>query len=305
MVKGKHRRRKRRFTFFDALMLLLLLIGLGGLIYPFFRDAVNRSINQQLVQYYQRKSDRAHDAKMAMKRRTAQKENQKLAEKNATPQADPFSTTNKSVPQQKKLSYYERHTVGTLHIPKLNTSMPIFDMTTDLLLQQGAGILTGTSQLTGGVNTHTVISAHRGLLNAKLFTDLPKLKKKDRFYIHANDRRLAYEVRKIKVIKPTEHQYLRIEHGRDKVTLMTCTPYMINSHRLLVTGYRIPYPQTKASTQIKEIDQDQEVGALRLVAIIIVLLLVAIVLWAIYCRGRRLQLQSKIQPFEFRSWRRI
>ncbi|MDT0901799.1 class C sortase, partial [Staphylococcus pseudintermedius] len=117
----------------------------------------------------------------------------------------------------------------------------MFDTTNDLFLAKGTSLLEGTSYPTGGKSTHAVISGHRGLPSAKLFTDLPDLKKGDVFFIEINKRTLAYEIDQLKVVEPTETEDLLIEKDKDLVTLLTCTPYMINSHRLLVRGHRIPY----------------------------------------------------------------
>ncbi|BDP74056.1 hypothetical protein EfmAA96_18410 [Enterococcus faecium] len=104
-------------------------------------------------------------------------------------------------------------------------------------------------------NTHAVLSGHRGLPEAKLFTDLPKLKKGDQFFIQINGKTLAYQVEKIQVVLPDEVDSLGIQKGRDLVTLLTCTPYMVNTHRLLVTGHRIPYQAKEAKKAIQGIDQ--------------------------------------------------
>ncbi|WP_311744730.1 class C sortase, partial [Staphylococcus pseudintermedius] len=132
-------------------------------------------------------------------------------------------------------------TIGIVNIPKIKIKLPIFDTTNDLFLAKGTSLLEGTSYPTGGKSTHAVISGHRGLPSAKLFTDLPDLKKGDVFFIEINKRTLAYEIDQLKVVEPTETEDLLIEKDKDLVTLLTCTPYMINSHRLLVRGHRIPY----------------------------------------------------------------
>lgn len=128
--------------------------------------------------------------------------------------------------------------------------LPVFDVTNDFFLSKGATVLEGTSSINGGESSHSVISSHRGLKKAKLFTDLPKLKKKDQFYIEVLNETHAYEVDQIKVIEPTDTTDLLIVDGMEYVTLMTCTPYGINSHRLLVRGHRVSY--TKAMAKKKE-----------------------------------------------------
>ncbi len=113
------------------------------------------------------------------------------------------------------------------------------------LLEKGASLLEGTSYPIGGKSTHAVLSSHRGLSQAKLFTNLPQLKIKDHFYIEINGQYLAYQVDQIKTVEPTETEALQIQEDQDLVTLVTCTPYMINSHRLLVEGIAFLIMQKK------------------------------------------------------------
>lgn len=131
--------------------------------------------------------------------------------------------------------------MGIVEIPKIKISLPIFHTTNDDVLQMAAGHLEGSSLPAGGENTHAVISAHRGLPSAALFTDLDKLKEGDHFLLKILDDTLCYEVDRIKVVEPEETESLTVEKGMDLVTLLTCTPYGVNSHRLLVRGHRVPY----------------------------------------------------------------
>ena len=123
--------------------------------------------------------------------------------------------------------------------------LPIYHYTTDEVLEKGAGHLFGSSLPVGGESTHAVITAHSGLPSAKLFTDLELLKETERFYIHVLGEKLAYEIDNISVVKPDETESLVIVKGEDKVTLITCTPYAVNTHRLLVTGHRVDYDEAQ------------------------------------------------------------
>ena len=135
-------------------------------------------------------------------------------------------------------------------IPCLDTTIPIYHGTEEAVLQVGVGHLQNTSLPVGGESTHAALSGHRGLPTASLFTDLDQMQMGDQFYIKVLDRTLAYEVDQILTVLPTEMDALAIEPGQDYVTLITCTPYGINSHRLLVRGHRVPYdPQTAAAKQ--------------------------------------------------------
>ena len=152
---------------------------------------------------------------------------------------------------------YEDHIIGVISIPKIAVRLPIFDQTTEAFLAKGAAYLEGTSFPIGGETTHSVISGHRGLTEAKLFTDLPDLVKGDHFYIELGEAEIhAYQVDDIKVVEPTDVSSLQIEKGKDYITLVTCTPYMINSHRLLVRGHRVPYVPELMESEVKEAKVD-------------------------------------------------
>ncbi|MRI46662.1 class C sortase [Enterococcus faecium] len=140
-------------------------------------------------------------------------------------------------------------------------------------------LLEGTSYPTGGENTHAVISSHRGLPQAKLFTDLPKLTLGDSFYIEINGRTLAYQVDQIKTVEPTDTKDLRIEKGQDFVTLLTCAPYMVNSHRLLVRGHRVPYHAKEVQKEVQKVSENKRFFLYGLLAACILIFLLLIYLF--------------------------
>ena len=131
--------------------------------------------------------------------------------------------------------------MGYVEIPRINIKLPIYHTVSDEVLQKAAGHLEGSSIPAGGESTHTVISAHRGLPSAALFTDLDKLEEGDHFLFYVLDDILCYEVDNISVVEPDETELLSVEEGQDLATLLTCTPYGVNSQRLLVRGHRVPY----------------------------------------------------------------
>ncbi|HBG68101.1 MAG TPA: hypothetical protein DDW60_05690 [Kandleria vitulina] len=143
--------------------------------------------------------------------------------------------------------------MGTIVIPKINVEIPIYHGTGEKELQTGVGHMEGTSLPVGGTSSHCVLSAHRGLPSAKLFTDLDKMKKGDLFFLHILDKTLAYKVEDIFTVKPDETDKLSLVEGKDYVTLLTCTPYGVNTHRLLVRGVRTAYKQ----------DEEQKVSILK------------------------------------------
>ena len=133
--------------------------------------------------------------------------------------------------------------MGTVEIPKIGITLPIYHTTDEEVLEQAAGHLEGSSLPVGGESTHAVISAHRGLPSAALFTDLDRLAIGDHFLIHVLDETLCYEVDQILTVEPDETSALAVEDGEDLVTLLTCTPYGVNTHRLLVRGHRTAYEE--------------------------------------------------------------
>lgn len=251
---GKPRKKIKKFKILDILMLTLFLTGFGAACYPFVSDALNDFLDQQVINYYQDKANRKNAAAVAEDKKQQEEKNKKLAEKGASPGASQFTkaVSEKKAKKKPDKTYLQKHTIAVLSIPKIRVELPVFDQTNDIFLQKGASLLEGTSFPIGGDNTHAVISAHRGLAKVKLFTDLPKLKVGDKFYIKVLKEKHAYQVDDIETIKPTNIHPLMIQKGKDLVTLMTCTPFMINSHRLLVTGHRVPY-HAKADKEIKNV----------------------------------------------------
>ena len=139
--------------------------------------------------------------------------------------------------------------MGTVEIPCINITLPIMHTTDEKVLENAAGHLEGSSLPIGGESTHSVIAAHRGLATAALFTDLDKVKVGDHFYLHILDRTLAYEVEEIDVVEPEDTEKLNVQEGRDLCTLLTCTPYGVNTQRLLVTGHRVEYDEDVADDE--------------------------------------------------------
>ncbi|MEE0426131.1 MAG: class C sortase, partial [Blautia sp.] len=143
--------------------------------------------------------------------------------------------------------------IGYLTIPVIDVNLPIYYGTSQEVLAKGVGYVPETSFPLGGENTHSVLTGHRGLPEAKLFTDMDKVEEGDPFYIHVLDEILAYQVDQIKVVDPDDTSDLDIVEGQDYVTLVTCTPYAINSHRLLVRGHRIEYTGEENSKTVSQL----------------------------------------------------
>lgn len=145
----------------------------------------------------------------------------------------------------------DEENLGYIEIPKINEKLPIYAGTSEDVLQKGVGQLEGTSLPTGGIGTHTVLTGHSGLPNAKIFTELNKLRVGDVFFVNNVKDRLAYKVDRKVVVLPTEFKDLLIDRDEDYVTLLTCTPLMVNTHRLLVRGHRIDYVEGRKENKPK------------------------------------------------------
>lgn len=158
---------------------------------------------------------------------------------------DPFGDDGVRDPEKpeylRQLSVTRDGTMAYLDIPKIGQRLPVYHGTSGEVLDAGVGHLSGTSLPVGGESTHCVLSGHRGLPSKKLFTDLDQLAEGDEFFIHVLGEALAYQVDDVRVVKPEQVETLAIRPGEDLCTLVTCTPYAVNTHRLLVTGHRVPY----------------------------------------------------------------
>ncbi|HEM3177403.1 TPA: class C sortase [Streptococcus suis] len=269
----------------DTIMVLILVSGIGVLSYPFIRNSLNDLINQQLIRHYQEEANQKSKEEYQQQLSKMEEMNKQFAYQNISPGFDPFSDEAKEIEETKVI--YEDHIIGVISIPKISVRLPIFDQTTEAFLAKGASYLEGTSYPIGGESTHSVISGHRGLTEAKLFTDLPDLVKGDRFYIELGEGEIhAYQVDDIKVVEPTDVSSLQIVKGQDYITLVTCTPYMVNSHRLLVRGYRIPYVPEQMESDEKEAKVDYYALMPILVASI-ALFLILLLLFGKYRRSRK------------------
>lgn len=219
------------------LLVLIFFVGLAVMLYPTISDYINQRNQTRVVNSYAQQVDGLSDADYTAYFDAADVFNQEIAaDPDALYHADHFSTYSTT------LDVTGTGIMGYITIPRIGVELPIYHGTSDAVLQVAAGHLEGTSLPVGGESTHAVISAHRGLPSAKLFTNLDQLEVGDTFTITVLDRTLTYEVDNISIILPTETDSLKVSEGKDYVTLMTCTPYGINTHRLLVRGRRITTP---------------------------------------------------------------
>ncbi|WP_165737048.1 class C sortase SrtC2 [Streptococcus dysgalactiae] len=192
---------------------------------------------------------------------------------------DPFTSKQKEGLREYARMLEVHEQIGHVAIPSIGVDIPIYAGTSETVLQKGSGYLEGTSLPVGGLLTHSVLTAHRGLPTARLFTDLNKVKKGQIFYVTNIKETLAYKVVSIKVVEPTALSEVKVVKGKDYITLLTCTPYMINSHRLLVKGERIPYDSTEAEKHKEQTVQDYRLSlVLKILLVLLIGLFIVIMM---------------------------
>jgi sortase A len=227
------------------ILILIFLVGLSVMLYPSVSDAVNRKHQSRAVAGYAEEVEQLSDADYQTYFDAADAYNRQL---NTTPNA--FYKPDLVSGYAQTLDISGTGIMGYITIPKISVELPIYHGTDEGVLQVAAGHLEGSSLPVGGAGTHAVISAHRGLPSAKLFTNLDELEVGDRFTITVLNRVLTYEVDQISIVLPTEVDQLLPTEGMDYVTLMTCTPYGINTHRLLVRGKRVETTESQKHIRV-------------------------------------------------------
>ena len=223
------------------------VVALGLLLYPLSGELMSEKYHSDVETIYTAAIEDTDDAELTAQREAAEQYNAMLA--NAT-----ISEGGASAPP---LAYADQLTVGGamayVDIPKIGVYLPVQHGTGADTLEKSVGHVVGTSLPVGGGSTHAVLSAHSGMASSKLFSDIDRLEKGDVFYVHVLGEVLAYEVDAINTVLPTDTSLLQIEEGKDLVTLVTCTPFGVNTHRLLVRGHRVPYtPEQEATAAAKK-----------------------------------------------------
>lgn len=224
---------------------ILFFSGLGILLYPFVSNLVAEHNATRVVETYEDETMQMDQQEIDVAKENIKKYNEQL---------NNVVTIDEETDKNGSLSYLDMvnvgQTLGYIVIPKIDVNLPIYSGISEDVLKKGVGHLEQSSYPLGGESTHSVLTGHRGLPSATLFTDLDKLEIGDEFYLHVLDEILAYKVDQIKVVEPEDSGELEIVEGEDYCTLVTCTPYAINTHRLLVRGTRTEYnPEQEMSTQ--------------------------------------------------------
>lgn len=271
-------------------VIALFVVGLGILLYPSFSNWWNTRRANMLIVEYDESIAEMDSGDIDYIRDVARAYNSTLLG-NVLPDAFaelqlPPDNTYDNMLDPTGTGY-----MGTVEIPKININLPIYHYTTEEVLEKGAGHLAGSSLPIGGESTHSVLSAHRGLPSAKLFTDLDRVDIGDNFYIHVLEETLAYQVDQILVVEPDHTEDLSIVEGEDYCTLLTCTPYAVNSHRLLVRGHRVPYTEEQYQEDSKQIALPS--GPSVLIRILCVIIGLAIAFLIVFLLRRRKRKKGK------------
>ena len=228
--------------FITLLLVLIALAGVGLIAYPTFADWWNSFHQSRAVASYMEAVTDLDKEQYESILRSAEEYNEKLARKGFM-----WKLSEEEEKEYfKQLNVNDTGIMGYISIPKANVELPIYHGTDEAVLQIAIGHIEGTSLPVGGENTHCVVSGHRGLPSARLFTDIDKLVEGDHFTMSVLNKTVTYEVDQIRIVEPTDLSDLTLEKGRDYCTLVTCTPYGINSHRLLVRGHRVENEQGDA-----------------------------------------------------------
>lgn len=265
----------------DVIRILVLLVALSVLLYPTVSNYLYEKNSSRAVANYDEKLEGITEQEYARMLQEAREYNAALIGNSEI--YDPFSGESGEENNQYEqiLRVDDTGMMGYIRIPKIDVELPIYHGTSEPVLQAGAGHISTTSLPVGGASTHAVLTGHRGLPSKRLFTDLDQIVEGDIFYLKVLNETLAYKVDQILTVLPHETEALQIAEGEDYVTLVTCTPYGVNTHRLLIRGHRIPYVEAVAAVP-DEIDHGLKIPFEVLVLLIALLILVIIfIIWRI------------------------
>lgn len=279
-------KRKHISTIF---IILIFLVGLGFISYPTVSNLWNQAHQSRAIATYSKQVEKLDDSENKKMLKAARKYNKSLLKK-----SDHWKLSKKDKKKYESLlDVSGTGIMGYIEVPKIDCSLPIYHGTDEGALQIAIGHLEGSSLPVGGKSTHCVLSGHRGLPSARLFTDLDQMEEGDIFILNILGRKLAYEVDQIKVVLPEEMSDLEIEEGKDLCTLVTCTPYGINTHRLLVRGHRTEYVEKKVSEEEKEVQTKKTDIRLMIAGGAGVLILLIIIIVIVIKRRRKRRNQQR------------
>ena len=279
-------KRKHISTIF---IILIFLVGLGFISYPTVSNLWNQAHQSRAIATYSKQVEKLDDSENKKMLKAARKYNKSLLKK-----SDHWKLSKKDKKKYESLlDVSGTGIMGYIEVPKIDCSLPIYHGTDEGALQIAIGHLEGSSLPVGGKSTHCVLSGHRGLPSARLFTDLDQMEEGDIFILNILGRKLAYEVDQIKVVLPEEMSDLEIEEGKDLCTLVTCTPYGINTHRLLVRGHRTEYVEKKVAEEKKKVQTKKTDIRLMIAGGAGVLILLIIIIVIVIKRRRKRRNQQR------------
>lgn len=284
-------RKKRRTIITISLAVLFFLLALGLTVYPIFSSRYNEAHQSQIHTEYQDAVNALPDTAIPEARAAAQSYNEELW--SSIVQYGSYSKDSVTSAMEEYAGLLDltgTGTMGYVHIPKLAVSLPIYHGTEEETLDRGVGHLIGSSLPIGGSSTHAILTGHSGLASQKMFSDLDKLEVGDTFYLEVLNEFLAYEVDQINTVLPHDTTYLGLEEGKDLCTLVTCTPFGVNTHRLLIRGHRIAYtPEDEESPTIEPAEtsepvdstweQEYEKGVYFAIGVVVIICLVLFLGW--------------------------
>lgn len=228
------------------------ILSLGIALYPMVSSIYNEQHQSKIHTQFLQQVEDTDDSKLQEALEHAKAYNASLAGVVTDNAFSEDAILGASAEYEGLLNVTGRGIMGYVSVPKINVTLPIYHGTDSGTLERGIGHLLGTSLPVGGDSTHSVLTAHSGMASQRMFSDLPQLKEGDVFYLEVLNDTLAYQVDQIKTVLPHDTTYLGIEAERDLCTLVTCTPFGVNTHRLLVRGHRIPYEEAETIVQQQE-----------------------------------------------------
>lgn len=283
----KKNKKKKKISLSSVILLIIFLVGLSVMVYPTFSNWWNSMHMSRAVASYQEAVEDTSKAEREAMLAAAEDYNRRLFERNAGigTNLDDYDSV---------LDITGTGIMGYITIQKLDLELPIYHGMDANVLQVGVGHVTGSSLPVGGKNTFTVLSGHRGMPDARLFTDIDQLVKGDVFIITVLDRKIAYQVDDISTVLPREVEELNIVPGKDYCTLVTCTPYGINTHRLLVRGHRVALPDnTELPTTQEKIQAMSK--RIKLLILLLALLLLLGILWLWHRHKKKKKKQNALR----------
>lgn len=271
----------------SVFVVVCFFICIGIMDYPFISRLYNEQIQGTVVAAYETAAERLQDDRKAKELQKAEKYNEWLYEESSGFEDAFWKSRQISDMYRTILNIGKETEMAVLEIPKIQIRLPVYHGTEEEVLQKGAGHLEGSSVPAGGKNTHTCILAHRGLPQKELFSKLDRMETGDLFYLHVLGDTLAYEVYQTEVVLPEDTDGLDILYGEDIATLITCTPYGINTHRLYVHGRRVAIPQEKEKWNLKNIVEQLKKQAWIVLTVLIMVWMLILLYWLNKRPGRK------------------